>query len=93
MKHIRYSLTIYNETKKEDYGTLSDLDSLPRFEAGDHFDYHFFSPACDTLSRAIVTDVLYCFSGGPDQPELRVRLQIREMTIFEKGQIQAKHAG
>jgi hypothetical protein len=90
MIHIKYSLTIFDETEKKDCGTLHNLESLPRFEVGDHIGYNFFNPACDDPWRAIVTDSLCCFSGGPDRPELRVRLRIRKMTASEQGKIQEK---
>jgi hypothetical protein len=92
MIQVKYSLTIYDETEKKDFGTLHNLESLPRFEVGDHFAYDFFKPAGDNLWRAIVTDVLQCFSGGPERPEFRVRLRIRKMTASEQGQIRDKHA-
>jgi hypothetical protein len=68
------------------------LESLPRFEVGDHIAYDFFNPTGDNLCGAVVTDVLQCFSGGPDRPELKVRLRIRKMTASEQGEIQDKLA-
>jgi hypothetical protein len=62
------------------------LESLPRFEVGDHFGYDFFNPTGENLCRAVVTDVLQCFSGSTDRPEMRVRLRIRKMTASEQGQ-------
>lgn len=92
MIHVKYSLTIYDETEKKDFGTLHNLESLPRFEVGDQFDYEFFNPTGENLCRAVVTDVLQCFSGSPDRPELRVRLRIRKLTASEQVQIQDKLA-
>ena len=96
MKKIKYSLTISDDTdrnnpdQKPTIHELTNLDSLPRFEVGDWFDDFFFNPTCDLGWRAIVTDARYLFSGDRENPEIELALHIREETVIEQSERRSK---
>jgi hypothetical protein len=84
MKKAQYALSICGND--ENLAELTDLESLPRFEIGDHFAYHFFDRTCDLGWRAVVTDAFYEFSGTQLKPAIKLCLRIREETVGEQSE-------
>jgi hypothetical protein len=88
---VKYALEIYSEDDKKTLSTLKNLDSLPRFEVGDHVDEWFFNRTCDVGWRAIVTDVVYFWPGTTAKPELMLKLKIRSGNGNEQSERLKKH--
>jgi hypothetical protein len=84
MKKIKYEINFYDPKGNQLKEGWSNLDSLPRFQAGDYLDHYFFNSLSDLGYRAIVADACYYFLIEEGNPTVTLSLHIREETGTER---------